>query len=206
MRQELAELVSSHGFWMTWNTTLAVMPWVLALALFRRPDDRARHIGPVWWLGAAAFGALLPNAAYVITDVIHLPDSIRAEGSDRVVVFGVLPLYASFFAVGFLAYVDSLRRLARFVVGRGWLSGAWPLVLAVHGASAVGIYIGRIHRFNSWDLATRPEAVLLTAADGLTRPLPVAGIAFTFFVLAAGFLVAKPILDAVGRRAAALSR
>lgn len=189
------EVVEANRFWMTWNLFLGFLPWAMALVLFRR--GRRRRVGPVWWLGTATCIAFLPNAAYVLTDVIHLPDQVRAEASDAVVLFGVLPMFAALFALGFLAYVDTLRRMTAFVVARRWVRQTWPLVLAVHAASAVGIYIGRIHRFNTWDLVTRPRAVLEQAVDGFTSPLAVAGMVFTFAVLTVGYVITKPVLDYV---------
>ncbi len=70
-------VVSDHGPWMVWNTILAVVPLVLALALFR--SGCRRSVG--WWCGVVAFVAFLPNAPYVLSDVIHFFDDVRAFGS-----------------------------------------------------------------------------------------------------------------------------
>lgn len=191
----LRDVIEANRFWMTWNLFLAFLPWAMALVLFRR--ERRRRVGPLWWLGTAVCMAFLPNSAYVLTDVIHLPAQVRAETSDAVVLFGVLPMFAALFALGFLAYVDTLRRLTAFVRSRGWLDRTWALVLGVHVASAVGIYAGRIHRYNSWDLVTRPRAVFDDTFSGFSRPMPILGMAFTFAVLVVGYAITRPILDAV---------
>lgn len=94
--------------WMSWNLLLALMPWALAVWVFRegQPIRRAS-------LAAAALSvAFLPNAAYVLTEVVHLPRHIRAEPSDTIVLVGVVPLFGIFMAVGFVAYLDSVRRIA----------------------------------------------------------------------------------------------
>ena len=190
-------VAAGNVVWVTWNLFLALAPWVLALVLFQA----GRRIGVTWWAGAAVCLAFLPNAAYVLTDVIHVPRLVRAEESDAVVIAGVLPMFAALFVVGFVAYVDALRRMSAFAVERTHLTRRWPIELAVHAASAVAIYAGRIHRFNSWDLATRPEAVLQRTLDGFKRPLPIAGMLFTFAVLAVGYVVTRPVLQAASRRA-----
>jgi uncharacterized membrane protein len=184
---------------MAWNLTLALVPVVIGAVLFRRP-----RTSPLWWLGLAAFLAFLPNAPYVLSDVIHLADDVRATRSDAVVVAGVLPQYAAFFLVGLLAYVVALGELTRWLAIRGWdrvrIAG---VELVVHAACAVGVYLGRVPRFNSWDLVTRPDAVATTAADHLSDRYPLALVFATFVVLVVSTVVLRALLedarDAVGR-------
>ncbi|MDQ1384469.1 MAG: hypothetical protein QOG65_1848 [Actinomycetota bacterium] len=60
-----------HGF-MLWNLFLAAVPAVLALALF--PTSARR--GVAWWLGFGAWVLFLPNAPYLLTDVVHMVHDI----------------------------------------------------------------------------------------------------------------------------------
>ena len=188
--------LEASGRWMVWNLILAAAPWVLAVVLFR-PSRRA---GWPWLCGLAAWLLLLPNAAYVLTDVVHLPAAVRREPSDRLVVLVVLPLYAAFFAAGFVAYADALRRLRRHATASGWVRRGWTIEAAVHAVSALGIYLGRVHRFNSWDVAQEPLTILSRAVAGFTRPLAVAGMLGVFVVLTVGQVVTRPILEAVDTR------
>jgi uncharacterized membrane protein len=193
--------LEASGGWMAWNLILALTPWVLAVGLFR-PSRRPRW---EWFVLAAGWLILIPNAAYVLTDVVHLPAAVRREPSDRLVMLVVFPLYATFFAVGFVAYSDALRRLSRHVTHLGWVRRGWTVEVAVHAASAIAIYLGRIHRLNSWDLAREPLAVAGRIAVGATRPAAVAGIAVMFVALAAGQTLTRPILDAAAARAAGVA-
>src|SRR5258707_813088 len=68
-----------HGF-MLWNAFLAGCPAALALALFTRPAPERR--GVLWWAGLAAWVLFLPNAPYVLTDVVHMIDDIQRAHSD----------------------------------------------------------------------------------------------------------------------------
>lgn len=185
--------------WMSWNLLLALVPWALAVVLFRSGARRGR----MWWAGAVVCLLFLPNAAYVLTDVVHLPGHVRSAPSDLVVVLGVLPLFCGLFTIGILAYVDTVRRVTSWVVAAGWRRRTWPLELLLHATSTVGIYAGRVHRFNSWDLFVRPGEVIATTANGFGRALPVAGMAVTFGVLSVGYLGAMSAM--AGRRRSRLS-
>jgi uncharacterized membrane protein len=175
---------------MAWNTMLALVPLALALALFR---DHVRT-GVAWWAGAVAWLLFLPNAPYVLTDVVHLLDDIR-ESSDSTFYTGLLPVYGAFFAVGFGAYVANLHLLRRFVFARG-LAPRWLVIeMGVHALCAVGIYLGRFVRLNSWDVVTAPHTVTGTL-DELARRFPIGIMLITFVVLAAGTFVANAVLAA----------
>ena len=174
-----AQLLEASGHWMAWNLILALAPWVLSLFLFRP----ARHPNAAWACGALAFVVLVPNAPYLLTDVIHLPASVRREPSDAAVLLVVLPAYGALFVAGFAAYCDAVRRFTRYATGRRWVRSPWAMELPVHALSAVAIYVGRIHRLNSWDIVRQPADVLGQAVAGFTRPLALAGILTMFICL-----------------------
>jgi uncharacterized membrane protein len=168
----LAEVARNNHDWVAWNLLLALVPALLAVVLFAR--RRTAH-GPLWWAGVAAFVLFLPNAPYVVTDLVHLRGDAIAAPSDAVVLAGVLPMYALFVAGGFLAYVvavDLLRSEVRR--RRPALDGPW-LELGVHALCSLGIVLGRIARLNSWEVATEPVGTLERTLTTLTwRGAPVA--------------------------------
>jgi uncharacterized membrane protein len=68
--------------------TLALVPLGLALVVFR-PRARLRV---AWWIGAGLFVAFLPNAPYVLTDLVHLGrdwDVVRAPRAVAQVLVGL---------------------------------------------------------------------------------------------------------------------
>ena len=70
---------------------------------------------------------------------------------------------------------------------------AWLFVVGVLGLSSFGVYLGRIQRWNSWDVFTRPRVLATDLWSGLDNPLDhpktIAGtIVFTVF-LGATYLV-----------------
>ncbi len=167
--------------WVMWNLALAVLPLVLALVLF----SPGRVPTPRWWVGAAAFVVLLPNAPYVLTDVIHFGDSVRKSGSDLHVALVLIPGYAAFFVAGFASYVACVVRLERWLRAGGWtLPRLLGADITLHALCAVGIFLGRVYRFNSWDVVVRPDelAELLRVPEARTMAILLA----TFLVLGGG--------------------
>jgi uncharacterized membrane protein len=197
-------LLRTHAWWMAWNLLLAFVPVVLAFALFR---TRARRT-PVWWFGVFVFVLFLPNAPYVITDIVHLLDDIRGARSDLQVLGLFLPVYLAFFVLGFGFYVVALDRMWRYVRSVRPTMRWWPIELSLQLLCAVGIYLGRVVRLNSWNVFTRPRAVL-ASADWLIGSFPIMLILCTFVALVIGTLLTRAVLwSAVrwAREAPVLSR
>lgn len=156
----------SNSFWMGWNLFLALIPLVLSLFLFQ-PDSRSSS-SLFWWLGILAFVAFLPNAPYVVTDLIHLIRAIQATDSLLFNLLVILPTYLLFVLVGFEAYVVCLINLGRFLQQKGLSHWTTVIELLLHGLCAIGVYLGRIQRLNSWDLVVRPTQVLQKAIASVT--------------------------------------
>jgi len=176
---QIGDLLARNLDWMGWNLFLALIPLALGLWLFE-----ARRLSPLlWWPVAAVWLAFLPNAPYVLTDIVHLIEQIRTNlYSVWVVSLALIPLFILFFLIGFEAYVLSLILLERFVQRRGLGGWATPLELVLHALSAVGIYLGRFLRFNSWDIVTQPGG-LVTSLDALIAREPLVVMAATFVIL-----------------------
>jgi uncharacterized membrane protein len=146
-------LFASHVHWMGWNLILAFVPLAIGVNLFRAGTRRT--VG--WWLGFAVFVAFLPNAPYVMSDLVHLPADVRAASSMKVVLLGLLPLYVCYILAGLQAYVLSLRLVRRYMRtmrSRRFLVGV-DVVAAF--CTAVGVFLGRVDRVNSWDPLLHPE-------------------------------------------------
>jgi uncharacterized membrane protein len=188
---DLHQIARTHGQWMVWNLVLAAVPVALAVALFRA----GRRHGAGWWLGTVLFVLFLPNAPYVLTDVVHLFDDVRSARSDLQLLGAYLPVYAAFFAVGFGSYVACLDAARGHARDHG-LGRRWPILeTALHALCAVGIYLGRVVRLNSWTVFTRPQSVL-GSIEHVTGPVPLVVVAVTAGVLASGTMVTRPILRA----------
>ena len=148
----------------------------------------------LWWAGVAVFLAFLPNAPYVLTDIIHL---IRGISSGQIPVWVValvfIPIHSVAILLGFQAYVVSILNLAIYLKQQGARALILPVELTIHALCAVGIYLGRFLRFNSWDLVVDPTGVVADALNVLTSRRPVAVMVVTFVILASLYWAAKQI-------------
>ena len=187
------DVLRSNSRWMSWNLFLAFVPLSLSVWLFRSKRRRS----PLWWFGFLVFFAFLPNAPYVLTDVIHLYEDIRKINSVWMNTLVVIPVYLLFILAGFEAYVLSLINLGYYLnrLGRGkWILWA---ELITHALCAVGIYWGRFQRFNSWDFITQPDALATSVVEDLLGKRPLVIIAITFVVVAGLYWIMKRVSLAV---------
>jgi uncharacterized membrane protein len=171
---------------LVWNLFLAWIPLGLALLLYDRRVRRARlaslmGIGVLWLL-------FFPNAPYIVTDFVHLAGD---KGEKRFWFDGVLIGTAA--TTGLLLGFVSLYLLQAIVRRRVGAGSAWLLVFVALGLSSAGVYLGRVLRWNSWDVFVRPGSVAgqlgRALADPLAHPRPIGvTLLFTSF-LAASYLV-----------------
>jgi uncharacterized membrane protein len=176
---EALTIFSSHGRWMAWDLVLAFIPLLLAAFLFR-PGRRRRVM---WWVGLFIFIAFLPNAPYVISDLVHLPPDVRAAPSAKVVIFGLLPLYSAYILAGMEAYVVSMSLMRRYLrsLGRARLQIAADVLAPL--AAAVGVFFGRVYRLNSWDPVLRPDKVWSAVTSLPAHAALVLAVAACIFVV-----------------------
>ena len=184
------QILRSNIRWMTWNLFLAFVPLALSVWLFRR----ARSRSALWWIGALVFIAFLPNAPYVLTDIIHFVEDIRRNNySIWIITLILIPQYLLFIVAGFEAYVLSLINLGYYLNRQRKSKWILWVELLIHGLSAIGIYLGRFLRFNSWDLITQFETVTGTGITILARKRPVTVIVITFVIITSLYWLMKQV-------------
>ncbi len=176
---------------MVWNLFLAAIPAALALVLFRRGAVRS----PAWWCLLVGWLLFLPNAPYVLTDVMHMVDDIQAAPS-RVAAYEVIALFGVFFAVGLSAYVVSLQMFRRYLHAHVASAIVAPILLAVHGLCVIAMYLGRVLRLNSWDALLAPREVLL-AVTRVPHPHTVVLLVATFVATGVAAYMTKAVADHV---------
>jgi uncharacterized membrane protein len=175
------ELAGRLELWfLAWNLFLAWVPWVAARAVERaRSVAASAAAGGVWLL-------FLPNAPYLVTDLIHLRPRPPVPASFDVLLFATFALAGCALGWGSLEAVHG--RLAR-ALGRARAALAIGGVLLLTG---FGVYLGRFGRWNSWDLVARPRGVLADAVGALSDPRALAFSALFAAFVGAGYLLLAP--------------
>jgi uncharacterized membrane protein len=142
-----------------WNLFLAWLPPTLAVLAtsLRRPRLLAFIFGAGWLL-------FLPNAPYLLTDLLHLG---RWGGAPfwydllMLLVFALTGLLLGFVSL------EMMRALVHERLGRlaGWLFALTALAL-----SSIGVTIGRFLRWNSWDALLRPGEIIFDLLAVVQQP------------------------------------
>ncbi len=157
------DLLNQSGQRIFWNLFLAFIPLCLSYYLFRLAVKRSL----VWWILLLIFVAFLPNAPYILTDSIHILELSQKSYPAWSIILILIPQYILFISLGFEAYVLSLINLDNYLVNFKARKYLIVINAIAHGLCALGIYLGRFERFNSWDLVTKPGEVILTTGRDL---------------------------------------
>jgi len=154
---------SIQYIFLPWNLFLAFIPYAITNWMSARPDLFEHRLKRALLL--AIWMLFIPNAFYIITDLFHLRTVHSApRWFDLLLVF-------SFAWNGILFGVISLRRVELIIgLDRGPLYSL-GLIFAVMWLNALGIYIGRYLRFNSWDIVTDPFNLMIEIGDLVINPL-----------------------------------
>ncbi len=191
------------GFIM-WNMFLATVP-LLIEPIFRYV--RSEFSGVIAKISKALLAVIwllfLPNAFYILTDFMHLNSSVvvnqRDFGStytmlysrgDGQYIFDSLFLFA---ATAFGAYAGGLAlyHAYKFLVLRLRLWKASLIICTIMLLSAIGVYLGRFGRWNSWQGLTHPLGILNDLTNDV-RDTSTRGqfflVVFTLFIFSAASL------------------
>jgi uncharacterized membrane protein len=163
--------VLGEFWWMAWNAILAIIPAVLAIVFFKREEQPRSNVrNATFGLEMALILLFLPNAPYIATDVIHFLETVRiSDASLWQLLWNEFPIYAVFVLFGLTCYaftVDRLLFALRMRLGGAW---AWAGLLGIPLLSAIGIYLGRVARYNSWDILINPRGILHSSRSVLDQ-------------------------------------
>lgn len=135
------------------NLFLAWVPYILSLFLLRYVNMSRRNTmftvgGSIVWL------LFFPNAPYIITDFIHL------SSSTSIPFWYEAMLLCAFAFHGIVLGVASLQIMTRIVDKLFGRIVRHIFLYLVIFLSSIGIYAGRILRWNSWDVFFNPYGII----------------------------------------------
>lgn len=167
--------------WVVANLLLAWVPIGLGAAAVR--DRRALVVlGPVWWV-------FLPNAPYLLTDLVHLAPRPPVPTWFDVSLLGGLG------ALGLWMGGRSVVDVADAVERWHGPTAARALRVLIPPSCGFAMVLGRVGRFHSWHLVTRPGEVAEGVAGlvlGPSGPETLAMGAVFALVVAIAALAATP--------------
>ena len=188
--QNALEAFNRHSGWIVWNLFLAFIPLALSFLLFRR---RSLRRSLLWWVAFVVFFAFLPNAPYLLTDIIHLIRATRAGYSAFILVLIFMPLHLFAIIAGFQAYVIAVMNQSHYLQRIGAERFVIGAELLTHALCAIGVFMGRFRRFNSWDLVVDPGNVIAITLDDLTSQRPFLVITVSFIGLSVLYWLVKQV-------------
>ncbi len=188
--QNAFEAFNWHSGWIVWNLFLAFIPLALSFLLYCQRSTRRSLL---WWIAFLVFFAFLPNAPYLLTDIIHLIRATRSGYSAFVIALIFIPLHLFAIMAGFQAYVIAVMNQSHYLKRIGAEQYVFWTELGTHALCAIGVYMGRFRRFNSWDFVIDPGNILETTLDDLTSKRPALVMAISFIGLTVLYWLIKQI-------------
>jgi uncharacterized membrane protein len=150
------------GF-LVWNLFLAFIPYSISKWVQRNIAWKGSRLkfcfAFIIWL------LFIPNSFYIMTDLFHL-------GSfDTIPGWYELAVILSFAWNGLLLGTLSVRQMERLIDESASKRMRIFFIYPVMFLSALGVYIGRYMRFNSWDVVTDPLSLFKDISDLAMHPI-----------------------------------
>jgi uncharacterized membrane protein len=149
--------------YLIWNLFLAWVPLIIAdqaQRYYSKFPKRHMVLGFFFFMWLLFF----PNSPYIITDLIHLDPRHNVPmwfDATLVFSFALAGLMTGFISLYFIHEV--LNCFFKTMVN-------WTLITLVFLLTGYGIYLGRVLRWNSWDLFTKTKPLLLDITTGVFNP------------------------------------
>lgn len=139
---------SMYYVFLVWNLFLAIIPYAISSWLLQTRWIRKNTLPLCLFLGVWLL--FLPNAPYLITDLMHLQYS-----NSSIIWFDALLLFA-FALNGLLLGIFSLQHIFQILMDKWRETTAKRILFCVVFLCGFGIYLGRFLRWNSWELFSDP--------------------------------------------------
>ncbi|HTW96470.1 MAG TPA: DUF1361 domain-containing protein [Candidatus Methylomirabilis sp.] len=173
---------------MVWNVLLAMAPFPFFLLLSGYwKKTRFKKTGQKLWAVFlfALWFILLPNAAYLITDIRHLMNFCPAYSPSDVCVPGAweIMFFFVYSILGWIVLVILLKQMKSLLAAIYNKKIAARSILVFIPLISLGVLLGLNERFNSWDVFIHPWLILWN----LLRYFSVWGYFRNLVVFTAGF-------------------
>lgn len=144
-----------------WNIFLGWIPFVCSSYVVRNLESK---LSPKLLIYIFITIAFLPNAVYLITDLIHLkPRADVALWYDAILLFCFSLLGLIYSTISLI----NIERISKYYLPKKWVL---PLMFFLIFGSGYGVYLGRVLRWNSWDALVHPFHILMDTFHCVLHP------------------------------------
>lgn len=176
--------------WLFGNLCLATIPVLCSTAVRAASARKNPILGGLFFFVWLLF---LPNAPYILTDLIHL------GRHPNVPVWYDLAMLVFCAGAGVMLGYLSLLEVHNLMDGKFGKTTGWAVACGSLMLSGFGVYLGRFLRWNSWNAVTNPLRLaksmfgVFIDSGAHPPPLPVT------FVFGGGLIVGYCVLRAIAR-------
>lgn len=142
-----------------WNLFLAFIPYLISNRLHakqRKPIINIIFIG-TWLL-------FFPNAPYLVTDLVHINKS-----SGNLLWFDIVMIFM-FSITGLYLAIKSLYNIQEWIAYQFSNGLSYIFIVFAIFISGFGIYLGRIERWNSWNIINHPISLFKNISTLISNP------------------------------------
>lgn len=179
--------------WVSWNVSLAMIPVAIAYGIVYLVKTGSRHrvlskalvgvLGVVWLV-------FMPNTCYLLTEWRHFLEMLgytelyarwNNDEDARLMLMALILFYMCYSGIGMLSFTLAIRPIARIAKERCIRLWVWAIPFFI--LMSIGVYLGLIHRFNSWNLLNESASIVTNIYNLAKRPT-----LLLYIVFFAGFL------------------
>lgn len=174
-----------------WNLFLAIIPFYMSLKIQASHNKRVKD--RVIWMLLFIWLLFLPNAPYMITDLIHLKQRVGVP-----LWYDTL-LILSFCWNGLIMGFLSIYNVHEVLKQKQGLLLSWSVIIVVILLCGFGIYLGRYLRWNSWDILVNPFALFKDIINRIIYPFAhirtwSITLSYSLFLIV-GYLTIKSLIE-----------
>lgn len=170
----------THSFFylfLVWNLFLAVIPF--AITTYLKSTPKLNKLWLVFWFGVWLL--FLPNAPYIVTDLLHL------KISNTSFLWLDILVVLSFASNGLVVFFISLKDMKTILLTFMTKVKTDFVITFILFLTDFGVYLGRFLRYNSWEILSNPKYLLIDTINILIAPFSNAE-AWLFTILFGAFL------------------
>lgn len=186
----LLRIKLTHSYYLLfllWNLFLAILPYSISLLVcndYKLKFQISKNLILLltWFL-------FLPNSFYLITDFVHLHHTSILQFSYDFILLSVFTI------IGFYTGLKSIFRINKMILMQYSTKISNTFLITTSYLSAYGIYLGRVLRFNSWDVINNPLELLNSLIECLFKAESLVFTAIIGTIIFLSYILSKPYLN-----------